>query len=320
MGTVRRRVSVSDRLWAAALLYPAPLYAALLVLLGPPGGGVGMLVGFLLPLGFGTATGVGLVRPPTWVWTGRLLLALLVLVPFVALPLGNGVGYDLAAGVVIGSPFLWLEYAWSGGSSPLRRVVALQATFLVGIVCLAASATEPSIVGRSGGSRFFGALGQVLLSQLGGIGNVYNSGVGAGLPLESTFDAVYAALGGVALLGVVLSWMYPHTARDEALPWSWVPRRAPAGPLRPAEEELGLRPGQREALATRTRPLAPDTVLPPGFLSLVVAVLLLVGFVALADGAPSFALLVLVLGCVAAATAVSFVLGRHLTALGGLEG
>jgi len=311
---------MSDRVWTAALLYPAPLYAALFVLAGFSGNGIGVTVGFLLVLGFGSATALGVLRLPAWVWLGRLLFVLAVLVPLATYPGGGGAWIDLAAGVVIGSPFLWLEYAWRDASSPAARVMALQSTFLVGILSLATLAAASSVTGGSSGWRFFEGLGQVIIGQIQGIDAVLTGGTPNGIPLESTFDVAYAALGGVALLGVVLTGMYPHTARDEPLPWSWVSFRPSPIPLAAASDELGLRPGQREVLVTRTRPTSPETVLPPGLGSLVIAGVLVAGFIAVAVDAPSYALLLLVLGTVGALFAVALILARRLTPLGGLEG
>ncbi|MGP8075395.1 MAG: hypothetical protein ACLP8Y_01450 [Thermoplasmata archaeon] len=309
---------MSDRLWIAALLYPAPLYAGLLVLVHFAGGGVGLAVGFLLAIGFGTVTGLGLIRFLVWVWLGRLVLVLLVLLPLTfELDPGGGEWLDLAAGVVIGSPFLWLEYAWRDASTPAARVVALQSTFVLGLLCLASGASGTS---ASGGWPFFEAFGNVLLLQVQGLAALLGGVIPTGIPLEATLDVTYAALGGVALLGVMLSGISPRTALEEPLPWSWLP-----GPYSrvsaPTEVEVvGLRPGQRDVLETRTRPLAPNSVLAPGLGSLLVTAALLVGFIALAVAAPSYALLVLTLASVGAMFAVGLVLARRLNPLGGLEG
>lgn len=312
---------MNDRIGSAVLIYPTPLYAALFVLSGFGGSGLGLTVGFLLAVGFGAATALGFLRVQMWIWLGRIAFAILVLVPLAEYPSGAGGWIDIAAGVVIGSPFLWLEYAWRDASSPAARVVALQSAFVVGILSLTTVAASSSVSGSSGGWQFFDAFGQVITGQLEGVAALLTGATPNGVPLDSTFNVTYAALGGLALLGVALTWMHPHTAHDEPLPWSWLrfrTSRAPAPP--PAAAELVLRPGQREALATRTLPTSPDSVLPPGFGSLLVTGALLFGFVAFADAAPSYALLALVLGCVAALLAVGFVLARRLDPLGGLEG
>ncbi|MGA8711313.1 MAG: hypothetical protein WB786_08850 [Thermoplasmata archaeon] len=309
---------MSDRLWIAALLYPAPLYAGLLVLAHFAGGGLGLAVGFLLTVGFGTVTGLGLIRFPVWVWLGRLVLVLLVLLALTfELGPGGGGWLDLAAGVVIGSPFLWLEYAWRDASTPAARVVALQSTFVLGLICLASGASGTS---GSGGWPFFEAFGNVLLLQIQGLAALLGGVIPSGIPLEATLDVTYAALGGVALLGVMLSGISPRTALEEPLPWSWLPGPHSRARAPTAVEIVGLRPGQRDVLESRTLPLSPSSVLAPGLGSLLVTAALIVGFVALAVAAPSYALLVLVLASVGALVAVALVLARRLTPLGGLEG
>jgi hypothetical protein len=312
---------VTDRLWIALLVYPAPLYAAVLIAYQFTGSGVGVTVGFLAALVFGTATGLGLLRLPLAVWVGRLAFVLFVL--FVLsndLGPSGGIGLDLAAGVIIGAPFLWLEYAWRDSTTPTARVVALQSTFVLGILVLATGTAASAAGSGAGGWSFFESLWNVLSGQLQGIATLFSGGTPNGIPLESTLDVNYVALGAVALLGVILSWISPRTALEEPLPWSWARSR----PATPAEtslaEELGLRPGQRDALATRSRPISPDAMFAPGFGALIVTCLLLAGFITLAVAAPSYALLVLVLGTVGALVAVGVVLGRRLTPIGGLEG
>jgi uncharacterized membrane protein len=60
-------------------------------------------------------------------------------------------------------------------------------------------------------------------------------------------------------------------------------------------------------------------MLSPGFGALLMAAVIVTGFLVLAVSAPSFALLVLVLGTVGAVVAVALVLSRRLAPLGGLS-
>jgi len=312
---------MGDRLWIAVLVYPAPLYAAVLAVSQFAGGGIGVTLGFAAAFVFGTATGLGLVRLPLAVWLGRLVFVLWVLYAL-SFDLGpsGGIGLDIAAGIAIGSPFLWLEYVWRDSASPTARTVALQSTFALGILVLATNAAASAAASGAGGWSFFESLWSVLSGQLQGVATLYAGGTPNGLPLEATLDVTYAALGAVALLGVILAWTSPRTALEEPLPWSWARPRPPSPRETLADDELGLRPGQRDALASRTRPLAPDSMFAPGFEALVVTCLLLAAFIGLAVAAPSYTLLVLGIATVGALLAVGRVLGRRLTPLGGLEG
>jgi len=308
---------MNDRWWAMLLVYPAPLYAGLLVLFhfGPEG--FLFPLGFFLTVAFGTATGLGVLSRPILVWAGRLfyVLAGLLLAAFGS-PASGG-SLDLAVGITVGAPFLWLEYAWRSSSSPGARVLALQTALLMGVVDIA-TVGAPSSSG-SAGEQFVQALAHVLAGQAQGIGALLTGGTPNAMPLESSLDVVFVALGGLALAVVVLSWVSPHTALDAPLPWRWVRYRTPHVPNAPVPEELGLRPGQRSALATRTVPEPPVAMLAPGFGPLIVAAIVVVGFVALAVVEPTVALLALELGTAAALVAVGGVLSRRLTSVGNLS-
>jgi len=311
---------VNERPWLAALVYPAPLYAGLVAVAQWWGGSVLLPVGFALALGFGTLTAFGLVQQPIAVVGGRVLLALLAVLP-VALEssIGSG-GADLAAGVILGAPFVWLEYAWRSDSAPGARVVALETTFLLGILTIATGAARASSTGGSPGDQFFGALGGVLSAQVQGIAALLTGGVATSLPLDAAFDAVYAALAAVAMVGGLVSWFVPQTGGGEPLPWSW---GAPSNPSESTEalgKSRGLRPGQREALATRTLPSPPATVMAPGFPSVLLGGVLLAGFVVLAVTVPTVTLVVLAFGVVGSVLAVALALSRRLTSDAGLEG
>jgi hypothetical protein len=307
---------VNDRWWAALLVYPAPLYAGVLPLEHFWAGGLLFPLGFLLALGFGSVTGFGLVRRRTWVWGGRLCFLMAGMIPLAYGSFATGEALDLACGIAIGAPFLWLEYAWRDSASPGARVLALELALVVGILGLATLGAAPT--GGSAGWQFLQALEQVLVNQVRGVADVLTGVTPSSMPIETTLDVVYAGLGGIGLAGVVLPWASPRTALDEPLPWSWLRRHPVPAPSQLVSEELGLRPGQRDALVTRTLPHAPEAMATPGFGAFLVTALLVAGFLALAVIAPSYALLALVLGTVGAVVAVALVLFRRLTKLGGL--
>lgn len=309
---------MSDRWWVAAFVYPAPLYAGLFVLVHFWAGSLGFPIGFALAVGFGSATGFGLVRRPVVVWGGRVFFLLAILVPIAYFSSTSGEVLDFTSGVMLGAPFLWLEYAWRDSAGPGARAIALESTLLAGVLELATLDVTLSSPVASAGGQFLQALGQVVLGQAQGIAALLTGMTPSSMPLETTLDIVFVGLGSLALAGVLVSWAAPRTALDEPLPWSWNrPRPSPA-PGAPLDEALALRDGQREALATRTLPQPPPTMLAPGSGSLLVASLCVIGFLAVAVTAPTFAVLALVLGAVAGVAAVAVVLSRRLTPLGGL--
>jgi len=311
---------MSERVWMAGLFYPAPLCVGVLVLEQYSGGGFTLPLGFLLALGFGSAVGFGLLRHPVWEGLGLVLLTLAVGVPIAYGPAAGEGWLGLSVGVLVGVPFLWLEFAWREDVSPGVRILALQSTFVAGIAFLAALATPGSPTGDPAGWQFLNSLGNALANQVQGGADLLSGTAPGTLPLEAAFNPVFVALGGVALVALVLSWISPRTALDEPLPWSWF--KFPLSPTLavPLSDGLELRDGQREALATRTRSSSPGTVLSPGFGSLLVAGLLVGAFLGLASVVPALALLGLAVATAAAMIGVARVLSWRLTPLGGLAG
>ncbi len=307
---------MNDRWWVAALVYPAPLYAGLSVLVHFWSGGAAFPLGFLLVIAFGSATGFGLVRHAAWVWAGRAFFALAIFVPALYGGSADASVLDFAGGVLAGVPFLWLEYAWRDTASPGARVLALQSALAVALLELAAITWTAVPTGAPGGWQFVWATGASALAQYQGIATLLAGKVVNAIPLESTLDLVFVALGGLALAGVLASWVSPRTSRLEPLPWSWARPRRSAAVRAPSVEELGLRPGQREALASRSAPSPPEGVSAPASGPLLVTALIVIGFLALAIAAPTFAVIVLMLATVGGLVAVGLVLSRRLTPLG----
>lgn len=311
---------MTERPWTALFLYPAPLYAGLLVLSDFWGGGVGLPIGFAVTAAVGSVTAVGLLRRALWVWVARLATTFLVLIPLALVPTGGGLALDLAAGAFLASPLLWVEYAWKDGVTAGARVVALELVFLVGIVSLATVSVPQASAPGSAGYSFFYAFAQVLVGQLQGVAALLTGGAPTAVPLESALDVVYVALAALALGGCLVSWLVPRSGREEPLPWSWTGPTPTVERSESDENELGLRPGQREALAGRTLPVSPSTILPPGFGAVISAVLLVTAFIVLAVGLPSLTLFILALGVILGLIAVGLVLARPLEPVGRLEG
>ncbi|MGA8664261.1 MAG: hypothetical protein WB809_04235, partial [Thermoplasmata archaeon] len=200
------------------------------------------------------------------------------------------------------------------------RILALQSTLLAGVAFLAARAFPVSPDGNPAAWQFLESLGQAVTNQVGGMAALISGATPGTLPFEEAFDPVAVALGGIALVALVLSWISPRSALGEALPWSWFKFVPSAAPTDGEPAELELRDGQRDALATRTRSTPPETFLSPGFGSLIVAGVGVIVFLALAVVAPAGALLALVVGLAAGLIGIALVLSRRLTPVGGLAG
>jgi hypothetical protein len=308
---------VNDRPWLAALIYPAPLYVSILAVVQWWGGSVPLLVGFALALGFGLLTAVGVVHHPAVVAGGRVLLSFLAVLPIALVTEFGGASVDLAVGVILGAPFVWLEYAWRADASPGTRVLTLELTFLLGVLTIATGSVGAGTTSGSPGEQFVSALANVLSAQVQGIAALITGGVATSMPLGSALNVWYVGLAAVAVAGSLCPVFLPQTGLGEPLPWSWGATSTPTDSDDALlAERLALRPGQREALASRTLPAAPSGVTAPGFTSVIIGGVLAAAFVVLAVGAPAITLSVLAFGTVAAVLAVAMVLSRRLAAPG----
>jgi len=262
---------VTDRAWVVLLLIPAPLYVAGRFLFGFSPDTAAIPVGFAATFAFGMATALGLVRSRGLVWGIEVALLLAVVVTLLpGAPAWMG-GLGLAAGEMLGAPFVGLAGILRSRYSPAIRLGALEATLFLGVWYLAALPSVTAHRGPFTGLEFFGAISQVLVLQAQGLYAAFTGGAfTAVLPFAITLDPVFVGLAAVALLGGMSSTLSPRTALDEPLPWGWhALRRAEleAGTAVPRE---GLREGQKAVLATRSRPVTPESAIPPGFASLLV--------------------------------------------------
>ena len=127
------------------------------------------------------------------------------------------------------------------------------------------------------------------------------------MPLETTFDAVYVGLGGLALAAVLLSWVSPappSTSRSRGAGTGTVRSRRLASPPR---RSWGY--ARARTMCSRPSfPRGPREDAGAGFGPLIAASLVVLGFLLLAATAPTFALLILVVGTVGAVIAVALVL------------
>ncbi len=304
---------MTDRPWVVALLAPAPLYVALRYFVEFPGYSAMVPAGFLVTVAFGLATGFGLVRSPPIAWAGRLALLFEVAIAILPTFPAGAIGLDFAAGVMLGLPFVGLEGVWRSEYSPGSRLGTLELTLFLGVLYLAAVPVVAAAGGPLTGLTFFRAVSQVIDAQgVGLLGAFSGSASNASLPLATSLDPVFVALGGLALLGLVLVSLAPRTALGEPLPWAWGRRiRASTGGLRGVDPEE-LRPGQRDALASRTRAAPPEEMVPPGIESLMIAALAVVVLVVAAVFFPRYVLTFLAVGTIALLLGTIGVLARHL--------
>ncbi len=309
---------MTDRTWLLLLLVPAPLYVAGRFLSALPLDSAAIPLGFGLTFFFGLATAVGLLRFRWLIWAGETALLLAVLVPVLpGFPAGMA-GLDLAAGVMLGAPFIGLEGAWRSNHSPASRLGTLELTLALGIWYLAALPAIAAGGGTLSGLEFFNGLAEVLATQAHGLLATFTGGVSAAiLPLGNSLDPVFVGLAAFALLGVMITTLQPRTALDEPLPWGWVtPRRPGVDPGRTVALEE-LREGQRAALASRSQPIAPEASMSPGVASLVLAGFAIVLLVLAAIYLPMYFLSALTLAVTALVVVMIALFSRRRESPGG---
>jgi hypothetical protein len=311
---------VTDRYVVLALVYPAPLYAAGVALATLGGSAAVAAAAFVAVAAFGTVVALGGIDDATLLAVGRggVLISLLGTV-VVGIRFGSA-WFAPAAGLLLGVPFLWLDRLAREGASPAGRVLALQLTFLVGLIALVAAGSPSLAGGRTGAEGFLRACGEVVLLQLRGLTSLLAGHATSALPLAARYDPVFVALAALAMLGWLVDALAIRTGRGESLPWA-PPHLVGAPSDADLPPELAtLRPGQLAALASRTRPEIPYGVVPAGFGALVAAAAALGLLVVVAGIAGPYAVAGLVVGAAVATGAVVAVLSRRLKPVGDLAG
>lgn len=207
-------------------------------------------------------------------WRGRWVslsgiwsVVVLILLVGLSLGLAGGVGLDIAAAMLLASPFLLESWIWQGDSNPGRALLALQFAFLDGVMIVAALDTlSASGVPATSGPLIY-SFGAVNVEQLRGLYNLLVGLPVGALPLQSAMDAAFVVLGGVALLGVFVPLLEPQTGSGYALPIGDADR----GPVTVAySPELEMARGETLALLRRrSAPRPPPYSKLPGIWALV---------------------------------------------------
>lgn len=281
-----------ENLLSLFLVAPVFLYLGWNLLVGFDGWDAASVAGFVvIPLLL--AVGIIPLWGPLLELLGFLGLTGAVILAVMASP-GGGAGVDFAAGVLLGSPILLGTWAWTPRRTAPGRLIGLGLALLEGIILLAALRLLQANgqVENSYGLFYNYTLANLL--QVCGIAGYLNA-VPNGCPQSLTFlplrdlvDPVFVLLAGLALLGVLVPALSPRTGEG-----------AP-GHAESADEfdqsglaggSLPLAPEMARGLARRTPPRPAPGLAPPGTGALVVATLIVLGFVVVAVNTPTDLLL-----------------------------
>ncbi len=298
--------------------YLAYAYIAALFLVSDSALDLPTLLGVGVTVTLGALTSVGAVRDRLLVGPAWAALALGVAIGALPTEPFGPAGAALAGGIVLASPFLWIEYVGRSDASPGTRVLALEAMAIFGTLGLATLVALAPTGHDVTGQAYLAAMAAVVGAQFHGLIALLGGAAAPALPLSTIFDPIFLALVALATLGLLLDWAIPRNALGEALPWSWSvdPDDPDLGGRVPPE--LPLRPDQRATIESRTRPRVPATAAPPGFGAFLVAGGAVALLIVAADRVPVDALLFLAVGLAAAVGAVVALLHRRLTPTGGL--
>lgn len=299
---------IAERLGFAALFLPAA-YVAVRLLVVLPTTAVGIPAAFAVGLAVALLTSRS-GRVARWgsVGLGALLVAA-VIATLVEPSTSAGVGSDLAVGALLAVPFVASAVAGREGETLFFRFVAFALGLTLGIVILATYATVAAASESYTATTVLGAFGAVNVRELGGIANLV-SGTGAtDLPLHDLFDTTYAALGAIALLGLLLLFVRPQTGRAEPLPVAFRVGRSDEA-TRELTDDYGFSEVQRDVFRHRSEALPPATTGPPGFDAVVLAAVAVGVFVGLGVALPYDALLVATAALAAGAGALIAMAGR----------
>jgi hypothetical protein len=213
------------------------------------------------------ASAVLALEPVSWVgWPNLGLLAgLLVAGAIAATEPGSygAVGPEIAAGVLIGVPWILVGYT-ARTQEPLGlRFVAYGGAVTWGLLLLADGS---SLHGANGTAETSGFLSNFLslATQQGQVfGNLLTGGPAPTLPLNPVFDVGYAALTAVSVVGLLLGSARPQTGAQAPLPVAVRSFRDPSSD-RELSASYDFSPMQREVFRERSPSDSPLLTWPPG--------------------------------------------------------
>jgi hypothetical protein len=278
--------------WRSATIVPVFLYAVVAAVWAFTGVTVGLVAGFFL---------TGIALPGAALYGRRLLpfapgailaAAIGLLWFFNGAPPTGALG-DVAAGVLLASPLVFLAAVWVTEDLPGTSVamVIIGLTDAVGL--LAASRNLGTAPGTNGPSGLLDATAAVYGQQGSAIAQLLRGRLPSNIPMSSTPDALFVLLGILAMVGLLLSLL-----RGPGIEWlrsapGPAPPRHPAGtrvphPV-PSPELAGI-------LASATRSELPEFPSYTGLYPVLAAAGAAAGFLGVAEFAPTYALLAVALG------------------------
>jgi hypothetical protein len=211
----------------------------------------------------------------------------------------GAVGPEIAAGVLIGIPWILVGYV-ARTQEPLGvRFVAYGGALTWGLLLLADAPSLHASKGTVAISNFLSNFFSLATQQGQVFGNLVTGGPAPSLPLNPVFDAAYAALTGLSVVGLLLVSARPQTGAQSPLPVAVRSYRDP-GADRELSRSYDFSPIQREVFRERSASDSPLLTWPPGLEPVFYGAAASATFLLAAYFAPTWAVL---------AATVAFVLG-----------
>lgn len=295
-----------ERVVAAVLGSLPPLYLSALLLPSLSSGAPIVPFAFLLALAIaaGASRTTGRARGIALLLTVALAIALAA--TFADAGALGTVPAGLAAGVLVGAPWVASVYLWRPKELLGVRVVAFGLATLLGLLYLAAADARGGPGSALSASGFVSALGATLVNEGSGIGSLFVFGPSSP-PVAAVFDPAYALLTGVAALGLLVLILRPQTGEERPLPIALEGAAVPRSELPPV---YGFSPDQGSAYSARSLGAPPGTPWPPGIDAVVVAGVVTAAFVGAALVAPYDAVVALTVAIVVLLALVLFAIAR----------
>ena len=295
-----------ERAVTALLASLPPLYLAALLLPSLASGATPVAIAFALTLAIAAGASRAAGR-------GRAIALLLTIALAIALGAAaadagalGAVPDGIAAGVLLGLPWVASVYVWRPKEPLGVRAIAFGLATLLGLFYLAAASARGGPGPSLSASAFVSQLGATIVNEASGIASLFVFGP-ANPPVASLFDPAFALLTGLAMLGLLVLILRPQTGDEVPLPIALEMSIAPRAELSPV---YGFSPDQRAVFSERSRGAPPGTPWPPGIDAVVAAGIVTVAFVGVALVVPYDAVLGLTIALVALLAILVYTVAR----------
>jgi len=221
----------------------------------------------------------------------------------------GALGPELAAGVLVGLPWILVSYVARPRAPLVHRFAAYGLAVTWGLLLLAAA--QP-LLNAPDASGFVTGFFTVVTDQGQVFGGLLTGSATPPLPVHDLFDPAYAALTGLSVLGLLLVTVRPQTGKQIPLPVA-VHAYRETGADREMTTPYGFSAAQQTVFRERSTTEPPFVTWPPGLVPVFFGAAAAGAFLVAAYYLPTWAVLATTVGLVAAVVALLLLVERpHL--------